>query len=172
MTNTDAPRLQASEVALNPTVDGHDNVQAAIQASSGGGVTLGNWSTDDVSADASTPLTADGGTHPVLCIVASPPAWMDNAGNITAPGMYNVFVVLQSTGAPTTPGQYVECIGAFNVQIYAPCDGMGASNNFSYDDVQSLAAGDLPVSTAIDVFMPTDVTFALSARAEVIRLAY
>ena len=163
-------KAYARDVALDPPIAGHANVQDAIAA--GGGVVLGNFSTDLVVQDTPTALTGDGNPHDVTCLIAAPPAWMDNAGHIIAPGLYNTLVTITATAGPTTPGLYVNSGGIFNAAVWVPCDALGASKNATIVDVQALAAGDLPYPVVTSVLMPTDVTEAVHVLISVDRLAH
>lgn len=164
----------ATDVVVEPAVAGASNVQAALAAlaAAPGGVVLGNFSTDEVSQTVPTALTADGASHAVSCVIAAPPAWMDNAGNIIAAGLYNAIVTLVGTVAPTTPGLYVRQGGVFNNSGIVSLDGLGLPGTYGVGEVQSLAVADVPYAVGSNIEMPTDVTGALTVQISVCRLAH
>lgn len=164
-------RGYARDIGVSPPVGGFTNVQDALGVG-GAGVTLGNFSTDLVQADAPTHLTSDGAMHNVDCLIAAPPAWMDNAGNVTAAGLYYVTLNITVTAPPTTPGLFVGMWGPFNVKAWAACDGTPNGQSAIVLDVQALAVADVPFPVTSTVVMPTDATFHVDARVSVDRLAH
>lgn len=59
-----------------------------------------------VLADSRAAVTCDGTFQNFSVIMASPPSWLDGAGNIIAPGLYVCGALIFSFTAPTTPGLY------------------------------------------------------------------
>lgn len=168
--STNAIRLYGRDVGLDPAVNGADNVQDALDAATS--VTLGNDGSDVVQADTATPLTGDGGAHTIPCIIAAPPTWMDNAGNITEPGLYAISTTVVATAGPTTPGQYIKVEAQFGSKDWVPCDALGAAGVAQTQDVQALGAINVPSDASSFVTMPTDATEAVDVQITVARLAY
>lgn len=170
---SDAPRLQASEVALNPPVGGNENVQDALDDPGGTGagpLVLAPVSAG-VQADTQTSIACDGNTIALACIVASPPDWMDDAGNIIAPGLYQLFAVINIDDAPTTPGLYVYV--AFGVASAAPpLDELPNGTAVPFGELLPLSGADVPYAASIQVTPPTDLTGTLLGQCGVQRIAY
>lgn len=166
MTDAGSIRTYAFDVALSPPVSGFDNVQDFI---ANGSVAIAS-SVDVVNADAPTALPADGGAHPLSCIIAAPPGFMDNAGHITAPGLYAISIDLQAGVAFTTPILPVAFSGAQlnGGWIAGVIEAMG---EVLQQSIVALGPGDLPASTLIDVKMPTDATGTLTGIVGVALLA-
>lgn len=164
-------RGYARDVGLNPPIGGADNVQDALAAAAGG-VTLGNNTTDVVSQDVATPLTADGALHNIDLIPNPIPTWMDGSGNIIEPGLYYSFVQILATAGATTPGLYIEVQGLFETYNWIPLDAIGSSDRAAVNDLAALAVADVPFLARARVTMPTDVTAAVTAQVSVARLAF
>ena len=166
MTTNDTIRMFAGDVGLNPTVNGADNVQDALAALTP--IAFGP-NTTVVSADAPVTVPFDNAQHDVSCITATPPAWMDNAGNITAPGLYLLTIGLAAGVAATVPGLYGTTVRAIGDQIIS-ADALAAANADTLSLPIALAVADLPYSTRSSVTMPTDITGTLTAGAFVRQL--
>jgi hypothetical protein len=53
-------------------------------------------------------IPMDGTPYTVtLAPVVGPPYWLDTAGNVIAPGLYSVDVIINVQNSPTTPGKFV-----------------------------------------------------------------
>jgi len=166
MASTDAIRVFAADVGLNPSVNGATNVQDALDAA--GQVTLAALA-DVAQADTPTTLPSDGATHDFGCVTATPPSWMDASGNITAPGLYCISCYMVIGDAPTTPGDFVSMSGAAGAATI-PLDGINLADHIQPGLVISVTAADLPVSTTVNVTMPTDATATITATPTVNRL--
>lgn len=147
--------------------------QLVLAANAGGGVVLGNYSTDFVGSSLSISVPMDGASHSVPVINNSPPDWINGSGAILLPGLYALCIVVGITTPPTTPGLYSVINSAFNISQVFPIDGIVAMNSsHCLLDIQSLSTGDLPYPTNGNVKIQTDVTGVLNVSPFIIRLAH
>ena len=167
MASTDAIRVFAADVGLNPSVNGATNVQDALDAS--GGLALAA-NDDTAEADATTTIPFAGGEVAVQCIKATPPAWMNNAGAIIEPGLYQAVLAMQPGAAPTTPGLYVLVVFGFS-STAVPADAMAIGNINTAGEVFSLTDADLPLTLTCDVVPQTDVSATTIVQLAITRLA-
>lgn len=139
----------------------------------GGGATIGD-TTQFFSADAATQITGDNTEHDLLCIVAAPPSWMDNAGNITAAGLYSLSLQVEPVVAWTTTTSYISFSFGFNGELYpvsALNPALVGSGNYNPAGIVALGAGDLPFSTQCTIIVPTDATGHIQVRVNAWQLA-
>lgn len=148
-------------------------VSELVDASNaGGGVTLGNFSTDVVSGN-SVVIPCNGSNHPVDIINGSPPDWLDGSGNIILPGLYLVGVSVSSIAAPTSTNILVRINGAFATQHIIHLDDLRALSSADNSiDIQSLSLTDLPYEASVGVKGQTDLTATLSIAPYIVRLAH
>lgn len=173
MTGENAFRLQASEVALNPEVVGELSVQAALEALAaavGGGYALGSI-TDFGAQDAPTSVPADGGTHAVSLVTATPPTWMDNAGNITEAGLYGFAATVDQSVAPTVPGLYGYVAGPLGYGV-VPVDLLDLASLVVDLGAYPVAEALLPYAATFNAILMTDVTLVATCALQVVRLGY
>lgn len=168
-----APRLQASEVALNPAVAGNTNVQDALDdpGGTGAGFVVLAEQGDDATADDTATVPLDGSTHPVSCVLAAPPTWMDDAGNIITSGLYQFVVRVLPGVAATTPGDVIvlsDDAAALQVSI----DGLATRFIAVPMDLINVAASNVPFPTEVVVSTPTDATATVQVVLKVVRLVY
>lgn len=168
-----APRLQASEVALNPAVAGNTNVQDALDdpGGTGAGLVVLDENGDVAVAETPTTIVCDGSSSTIHCITASPPSWMDDAGNIITPGMYQFVAGAVAGVAPTTPGD-VMLFEADHSSVLVPIDGLAFHSVQVPLEVFTVAADNVPFPAELAVFTPTDATATVDVTVRVIRLAY
>jgi hypothetical protein len=115
-------------------------------------------SVDSLVPGATTAVPCDGEAHTALCVVADPPSWMDDAGNITAPGIYVLYGYLGLTTPDTTPGLFAFCGDTVGQAAqWQPIDPLTVSSVI-FIDVVSLTDDNLPaayswvaVSSAVDI---------------------
>lgn len=126
---------------------------------------------DVAAADVATTVPCDGALHNVSCITAAPPSWMDNAGHITAGGMYELIAGFNPGVAPTTPGLLIASTGQTGVHVI-PLDGLALLDGDSVALVTSLVTADTPGGTQCGVQAPTDVTGTFTVQVAVKRLGF
>lgn len=122
-----------------------------------------------VAADSVFNLAGDNGFHSFECAKAAPPSWMNAAGDIIAPGLYLVECDINKFTNPTTAGLFVDLTHAVGTTAIA-WDMLTQAAELKVGKVWSVATADLPFSTQITVFMPTDVTGVLKVQNLVSRL--
>lgn len=171
MADEDIIRIYARDVGLEPEIAGARTVQDCLSIG-GGPVQLGNSQADKVRSDAPVALTADGVLHQVTWLVAAPPVWADNAGNLIRTGMYWIVAEVDATAQATTPGLYISVASPFYNTYFVPADAIGSIGTFGITDVQSLGAGDLPFPVTAQIKMPTDATLTVNVRMVVDWLAW
>lgn len=160
-------RMYAMDVAVNPPVNGFDNVQDAL---AGVAPLTPSTAGNVVSSDAPVLVTMDGATHAVSCLIAAPPAWMDNAGHIVEPGMYYASVSVD-IGTPPTVGTALCFVQQSLVTgVFTGDDVTFRPLQFS-DGPVVLQASDLPFLPSALVEGTTDVTGVLSVIVSITRLA-
>jgi hypothetical protein len=148
----------------------------SISAEAGGGsvpsgTLIGQSYDNEVTADNPTAVTCDGNPHDVECLIASPPSWMDDAGNIIAAGLYWVGANVQVTTPATTPGLSYAWISPAESVLIQSIDATLAFINSVPFDVLSLAAADLPFTTTAVVHGQSDVSAVLSVAPLIVQLA-
>lgn len=123
-----------------------------------------------IPADDATTVSYNDTPVTVTCVVASPPAWLDTAGNIIAPGMYRIGVNLAPATPPTTPGLlgYVTLAG-FSTAI--PIDVLDDFGGVQPTAVFTLTDDQLPTTVQADIQIQTDITGECAATAFVSQLA-
>lgn len=126
---------------------------------------------EQIAADAATTVACDGASHPVACLVAAPPAWMDNAGNIIEPGLYGHVLGVSAGAAATAPGLFATAAGAFAAVSQFAIDPITSVGAILLLDVASLAAADLPWSVTVNVHGQNDATATLACQPIVYRYA-
>ena len=128
--------------------------------------------TNAVFADAETNVPCDGANHNVPCLIASPPAWMDDAGNIIAAGVYSLTAFIAQVTAPTTPALYgvLEPPGNF-LNPFALDSTLTTGNITPSPVVFALKTTDLPYSITQIVHAQTDVSGVLSVQPMVAQIA-
>jgi hypothetical protein len=126
---------------------------------------------DLVSADTVTAVTCDGNLVNVDWLVAAPPAWADNAGNIILPGVYSVSVVLTINTPPTTPGILVSSIGVTGPDCVT-LEAVTFAVAIAFSQVLAFGAADVPFRVRDSVTAQTDITGIVNAQITVQRLAY
>jgi hypothetical protein len=126
---------------------------------------------DLVSADTATAVTCDGNSVTVGWLVAAPPAWADNAGNITEPGVYLCSGTLTINTPPTTPGILVSCIGVTGAGCVT-LEAVAFAVGLAFSQVLAFGAADLPFRVRDSVTAQTDITGIVNAQITVQRLAY
>lgn len=124
-----------------------------------------------VSADAVTSVPCDGATHQVDCIIAGPPDWMDNAGNIITAGLYQISTTLSENAAATVPGILVSLVGVSGATV-VPFDGLAIQGSVTVGIVLALGHGDVPLPVSTVVKGQTDATAIADCRMNVALLAY
>jgi hypothetical protein len=161
-------RGYAGDIGVAPLINGTDNVQDALAAVAAGPVLQPN--NTSVAADTPTAITFDGNNATFGCLVAAPPAWMDNASNIIAAGLYQLAVAIVAGVAPTTPGQY--CAIEFAQAIaQVSVDGLATDNAIPTGEMFTVGTADLPLAVGVKVATPIDVTGTGSGQVLVTRLA-
>lgn len=141
-----------------------------LGASAGGGATLVAFESA-ASADVITAVTCDGAAHAFSCLIAAPPTWMDNAGNIIEPGLYNAQLLVSPDTPATVPGTSFLTGGVFNAQFESAVDTLTSLGGVLLPDVQSLGAADLPYPTLADLKGEADATAVIGGRISIQRLA-
>lgn len=134
------------------------------------GALIGGSLGDHVLGDNVVPIPYDGSAHAVSFAVASPPAWMDTSGNITAAGLYRIGISLDPGTPPTTPGRLGLVVVAL-AESAVPVDAIDALGEVVVFDVVAVASGDLPYAFAATVEVQTDVTGVCDAQGVVTQLA-
>jgi len=147
--------------------DGQVVLDGDLTATEGlpGAVVL-NGTSAIVNADTVTHVTMDGELHTVDCVVAAPPAWMDDAGNITAAGLYVVGATISQVTAPTTPGLliFVGCPELVELSQSVDVFTLSGVGSVTVEETISLAAGNLPFEVITTMVVPTDVSGVLGLR--------
>lgn len=138
--------------------------------SGGAGAIIGDSSTLAVG-DAVVSIPADGSFHTVSCAMATPPAWMDTAGNIIEPGLY-AFIWDSNPHTPATvPGLLFVVTTPANAQ-WAQSLGEQDAGGLMLQGVIALGSSDLPLAASFGCLMPTDVTEIMDVQARVQRLVW
>lgn len=96
---------------------------------------------------------------------------MDDAGNITAAGLYWIGASISVSDAATVPGLSFCWVSPSQAVSFSPIDAVAALNQAQPFDVLDLATADLPFTASAFVAGQTDVTAVLSVRPLVIQLA-
>jgi hypothetical protein len=169
--------IDSSTPALWQATSGGGGIDTAwVMVGSGGGGGGGGGSVGDLAdlvfADSGTTLSGDGSTTEVDPFIAAPPPWMDDAGHITAPGLYAYGVAVQQLVAPATPGEYIDLFPeqGFAGQAQVSCDSL-ATGEQQVMFTLALGAADLPFNAGIGVTMPTDGALTVSVTGVVYQLA-
>lgn len=159
-----APRLQASETALNPAIGDAINVQQALEAT-------GQFQSSGANASSDDPIAIDynGGSVNVDCQMDAPPPWLNTTSEIIAPGLYQVGIAFEADTGPTTPGGVLTIIGTGDLSPVS-CDVIDAAGSFRSRSVISVSSADLPWSVTWTVSAPTDATGDCTATGEIVQL--
>lgn len=145
--------------------------QAQGLGASAVGSLIGGATADFANADAPTAVPADGASHNVPCLIAAPPAWMDNAGNVIATGLYLCYTTIVEVGVIATPGQAVRVVGPFGAAEVMQVDGLAALGQCSNVDIAAAAAADLPFPIVSRVTAQVDATCSFTGQITVVQIA-
>lgn len=133
--------------------------------------TLINGGATSQANGATVDVPMDGATHNVACIVASPPAWMDGAGNIIAAGLYKIGAEITVHTAPTTAHLYAAWESPDLAVVSFNMDGLAVGGEENPFDVVSVVADMLPYAATAEVIGHTDVSGVLAVSPSVQQLA-
>lgn len=167
---SDYARAYARDVRVDPPVSGATNVQDAL-GNAGAAITVGARAASLATADAVTSIVMNGATTPIAVLLAAPPAWMDSAGNIIKPGIYEGGCEVVAVGAATVPATLNTYVAVNNqaADFVAP---IGPRSRIEFNgDTFPLAASDLPFACSITIYAGTDVTGTFTVQPNVTQLA-
>lgn len=122
-------------------------------------------------ADNQTTIDCDDVQVDLDWIVAAPPNWADNAGNIIAPGLYRFDLLVAALVSPTVPGVWVKFSGMYGAGFFA-LDGLEYATNATCSFTVGLGPTNVPLAVTGAIQAQTDATGQLDAAIRVARLAY
>lgn len=126
---------------------------------------------DIVAADTPTTVTCDGTPVTVGWLVAAPPQWADNAGNIILPGVYQFSAVL-AKGADATSGAHLFSSLGVNGAGAATLAEIAFANSVAVANVFGLSSGAVPFAVSSVCTGEADATGTVAVQIAVARLVF
>ena len=146
----------------------------------GSGVVLGDWyasgtDTLEVMTDTTVPFSgvAEEFSPNVAGLAAASGGWLNDAGEIVEPGLYNFIMKVRRAEDPTGAQSLMPFTMPFNVTGVVDMEVLNNITPYmSYIDIQAVAGSDLPIASEVVFFPPDDPTGEITVALSVSRLAY